>query len=73
MRELVSGLRERFAETYAKVRDVAEVLRGADFSALKETNDLVKEQEREQTREKDQDRIIDRLRDRGFERGDFER
>jgi len=81
VRALVSGLRERFAETYAKVRDaaetslsgLAEALRGADFSALKETNDLVKEQERDHTREHEKDRTIDRLRDRGFERGDFER
>jgi len=72
VRELVSGLRERFADTYARVRDVAEqslgglaeALRGADFSALKETNDYVREQEREveRTAEKERDIGIDRER-----------
>ena len=72
VRELVSGLRERFADTYARVRDVAEqsldglaeALRGTDFSGLKETNDYVREQEREVERiaEKERDIGIDRER-----------
>ena len=72
VRELVSELRERFADTYARVRDVAEqslgglaeALRGADFTALKETNDYVREQEREAERsaEKEHDIGIDRER-----------
>lgn len=73
VRELVSGLRERFAETYARVRDVAEqslgglaeALRGADFSALKETNDYVREQEREAERSIENERDIGIDRERG--------
>jgi hypothetical protein len=73
VRELVSGLREQFAETYARVRDVAEqslgglaeALRGADFSALKETNDYVREQEREAERSIENERDIGIDRERG--------
>jgi len=73
VRELVSGLRERFADTYAKVRDVAEqslgglaeALRGADFTALKETNDYVREQEREAERSAEKERDIGIDRERG--------
>ena len=73
VRELVSGLRERFADTYAKVRDVAEqslgglaeALRGADFSSLKETNDYVREQEREAERSVEKERGISLGRERG--------
>jgi hypothetical protein len=51
-RELVSKLREQFVETYALVRNVTEksleglveALRGADFTQLKETKKLVREQ-----------------------------
>jgi len=73
VRELVSGLRERFADTYAKARDVAEqslgglaeALRGADFTALKETNDYVREQEREAERSAEKERDIGIDRERG--------
>ena len=73
VRELVSGLRERFAETYARVRDVAEqslgglaeALRGADFSGLKETNNYVREQEREAEHSIESERDIGIDRDRG--------
>lgn len=49
--EVVSGLRERFAETYARVRQVAEhslnglaeALRGADFSTLEAAHKQVRE------------------------------
>ena len=78
VRELVSGLRERFADTYARVRDVAEqslgglaeALRGADFSGLKEVNDYVRGEEREAERsiEKDRDIGIDRERGHSIER-----
>lgn len=73
VRELVSGLRERFADTYARVRDVAEqslgglaeALRSADFTALKETNDYVREQEREAERSAEKERDIGIDRERG--------
>lgn len=79
VRELVSGLRERFAETYTKVRDVAErsldgladALRGADFSSLKEVNDYVRSEERDAERSIEKDRDIGIERERGL--GDFER
>ncbi len=66
VRELVSGLRERFAETYAKVRDVAEqslgglaeALRGADFTGLKEVNEYVRGEEREAERSAEKEREI---------------
>ena len=77
VRELVSGLRERFAETYTRVRDVAErfldgladALRGADFSSLKEVNAYVRSEEREAERTIEKERGISI----GRERGDFER
>ena len=73
VRELVSGLRERFAETYAKVRDVAEqslgglaeALRGADFSGLQEVNDYVRSEEREAERSAEKERDIGIDRERG--------
>jgi hypothetical protein len=73
VRELVTGLRERFVDTYARVRDVAEqsldglaeALRGTDFSGLKETNDYVREQEREAERSAENERDIGIDRERG--------
>jgi hypothetical protein len=60
-------------DTYARVRDVAEqslgglaeALRGADFSGLKETNDYVREQEREAERSAEKERDIGIDRERG--------
>lgn len=79
VRELVSGLRERFAETYAKVRDVAErsldgladALHGADFSSLKEVNEYVRGEERKAERSIEKERDIGIERERGLV--DFER
>ena len=73
VRELVSGLRERFADTYARVRDVAEqslgglaeALRGADFSGLQEVNDYVREEESEIERSAEKERDIGIDRERG--------
>lgn len=74
VREVVSGLRERFAETYARVREVAELslnglaeaLRGADFSTLEAAHEQVRERDREAERSIEQDRNISRERDDGF-------
>jgi len=74
VREVVSGLRERFAETYARVREVAELslnglaeaLRGADFSTLEAAHEQVRERDREAERSIEQDRDISRERDDGF-------
>jgi phage-related tail protein len=74
VREVVSGLRERFAETYARVREVAEhslnglaeALRGADFSTLEAAHEQVRESDREAERSIEQDRDISRERDDGF-------
>ena len=74
VREVVSGLRERFAETYARVREVAELslnglaeaLRGADFSTLEAAHEQVRERDREAERSVEQDRDISRERDDGF-------
>ena len=44
---------------------LAEALRGADFSALKETNDYVREQEREAERSAEKEREIGIDRERG--------
>ena len=67
------GLRERFAETYARVREVAhslnglaEALRGADFSTLEAAHEQVRESDREAERSIEQDRDISRERDDGF-------
>lgn len=70
---MVSGLRQQFAETYAKVRDVAErsldglaeALRGADFSSLKEVNDYVRGQEQEVEHSIETERGIEIDRDDG--------
>jgi len=74
VREVVSGLRERFAETYARVREAAELslnglaeaLRGADFSTLEAAHEQVRERDREADRSIEQDREISRDRDDGF-------
>jgi len=74
VREVVSGLRERFAETYARVREVAEqslnglaeALRGADFSTLEAAHEQVRERDREAERSIEQERDISRDRDDGF-------
>lgn len=74
VREVVSGLRERFAETYARVREVAEhslnglaeALRGADFSTLEAAHEQVRERDREAERSIEQERDISRERDDGF-------
>lgn len=74
VREVVSGLRERFAETYARVRDVAEqslnglaeALRGVDFSTLDAAHDLVREQDREVERSIENQRDISIERDSGY-------
>ena len=60
--------------TYARVRDVAEqslgglaeALRCTDFTALKETNDYVREQEREAGRSAEKERDIGIDRERGY-------
>jgi hypothetical protein len=74
VREVVSGLRERFAETYARVREVvehslnglAEALRDADFSTLEAAHDQVRERDRDAERSIEQERDISRERDDGF-------
>lgn len=74
VREVVSGLRERFAETYARVRKVAELclnglaeaLRGKDFSTLEAAHGQVRERDREVERSIEQERDISRDRDDGF-------
>ena len=74
VREVVSGLRERFAETYARVREVAEhslnglaeALRGADFSTLEAAHEQVRERDREAERSIEHERDISRERDDGF-------
>ena len=64
----VSGLRARFVETYAHVRDgtaqsltgLAAALRGADFSTVDAANAQVRQQDRdiEKTQEREQERGI---------------
>ena len=74
VREVVSGLRERFAETYARVRELAEhslnglaeALHGADFSTLEAAHEQVRERDREAERSIEQERDISRERDDGF-------
>jgi ATP-dependent exoDNAse (exonuclease V) alpha subunit len=74
VRKVVSGLRERFAETYARVREVAELslnglaeaLRGADFSTLEAAHEQVRERDREVDRNLEEERDISRDRDDGF-------
>lgn len=65
VREVVSGLCERFAETYARVREVAEALRGADFSTLEAAHEQVRERDREADRTLENERDISRDRDDG--------
>ncbi|PKQ04559.1 MAG: hypothetical protein CVT71_02380 [Alphaproteobacteria bacterium HGW-Alphaproteobacteria-10] len=75
VREVVSSLRERFAETYARVREevaenslngLTEALRGADFSTLEAAHEQVRERDREAERSIEQERDISRDRDDGF-------
>lgn len=74
VREVVSGLRERFVETYARVREVtehslrglAEALRGADFSTLEAAHEQVREQDKKAERSIENERDISRERDDGF-------
>jgi ATP-dependent exoDNAse (exonuclease V) alpha subunit len=74
VREVVSGLRERFAETYARAREVAELslnglaeaLRGADFSTLEAAHEQVRERDRDAERSIETERDISRDRDDGF-------
>ena len=74
VREVVSGLRERFAETYTRMRDMAEhslaglaeALRGADFSTLDAANEQIRDQEKEAERSREQDRNISRDWDDGY-------
>ena len=62
------------AETYARVREVAEhslnglaeALRGADFSTLEAAHEQVRERDREAERSIEQERDISRERDDGF-------
>lgn len=74
VREVVSGLRERFAEAYARVREVAELslnglaeaLRGADFSTLEAAPEQARERDREAERSIEHERDISCERDDVF-------
>ena len=74
VRELVGGLRERFVEAYAHVRDVAEqsfagladALRGADFSTVEAANEQVRQQDREVEKTHEQEHYHGRERDDGY-------
>lgn len=74
VREVVSGLRESLAETYARVREgaenslngLAEALRGADFSTLEAAHEQVRERDIEAERSIEQERDMSRERDDGF-------
>jgi hypothetical protein len=71
---VVSGLRERFAATYTRVREVtelslnglAEALRGADLSALEAAHEQVRERDIKAEDSLEQDRDTSRDRDDGF-------
>jgi hypothetical protein len=74
VRGVVSGLRERFAATYTRVREVtelslnglAEALRGADLSALEAAHEQVRERDIKAEDSLEQDRDTSRDRDDGF-------
>jgi hypothetical protein len=73
VRDVVPGLRERFAKTHAPVREgaehslngLAEALRGADFSTLEAAHEQARECDREAERSIEIERDISRDRDDG--------